>query len=293
MVSTDFAEEVDKLQRSCRDLKRRKQQFDDALRSASYVKRLGIAIFFLTGFGLIPALVGILFQSREFFMWSLGLGTLIGSLTWLGGSHLEKKRLREAPPPLSLEEKMFLKLYPVIEDLWNNYMKLTKKRRAEYVRKKVARKLSKVVERSLYDWSLASKELKLTMEVEQNLRLLKDNLRAVIENIQKGERIQDCFYLLIEFAKYLLDPRINSLKTLNELMSLFPKPKKVSLKERISRHPKFTHVKNITFGAVVAFIVGIVQIYLFDITVQNAFGQCVYAFFTTLLIIYSYRLVRR
>ena len=178
---------------------------------------------------------------------------------------------------------MFLKLFPIIEALYN-YLQLPEDKRGKVVPEKVIKGLGRV-ETDIHRWPSSIGDFEITKDIKGALISFTNSFRKLTKALKKAERVQDCLYILVEFARYLLNPQVQDLKLLNELTSVLP-DKEVSLILRVKKHPWFPHIKNWAIAGVVTVFTGIIQIQ-FGVSAQNIISNSLWVFFTTLLIIYT------
>lgn len=219
-------------------LNTRRELYRKATQRGNSISGLGAIIFFLSVIPIIP-LVLQKYLEIDFFH-SLSGGVLFGLFLIIIGQKINQRS--SAPPKLSIEEETFLN---VVESLKN--IETYQRQGIEFLRIEAAKELSKV-ERYLSEpsWSSYSLWQGLTKEVNENLRLLKRNLKEkLIPRITQGgeENVKTVYPVLEKLATYLLDPKVSELKDLNDSLSEL-KPilkEKVALIPFFDRHPNLRH----------------------------------------------------
>lgn len=220
----------------------RRKLHKKAIRRGNFFRWVGSVLFLFSLIPIIPGVIDFLFGPATFLFSWVG-GSIFGLLLERFGNRINRRV--HAPPGLILEEEDFLK---VVETLKN--IDTYQKEGIEFSKIEAIKNLSKVGEHIKEPaWSLYSLWKALTKDVNNNLRLLKQNLKErLIPNIEKGEKEDvDKAYAIIEvFAKYLLNPTISQLMALNDSMSDLKLPSLIVYAPSKSpslfdRHPKLRH----------------------------------------------------
>ena len=246
----------------------RRELHEKATRRGNSISGLGAVILFGSAIPIIPAILGV-FLEIDFLHSYIG-GMLFGLLLMVSGQIINRKV--SAPPSLSVNEKEFLKAFEVLKNL-DTYFK----NGIEFSKIEASKNLSKV-ERDMTEPSNGSRVLwnALTRDVNENLRLLKRNLKErLLPSISQGKQdeIKKAYSITEKIAEYLLNPTVSELKDLNESMSELRSyvEEKPPLVPFFERHPKLRHASVELIFGVVGFAVYYIGIEFLNISTDTAY----------------------
>ena len=262
MVSPELQEIYDKL-------KRKRELYTGATRVGNYIIFLGFVLLFSTVLLIFPKILEIFFGIDM--LYSTPLGFLLGIILMAIGLRKNAKTL--TPPSLSAEEVVFLKVFDALKDL-DMYLR---EKEVEFLKIEAAKKLSKV-ERSMYEPSASRRRLwgRLTRVIDENLRLLKRNLKQklipIIRNKEK-EEIMNVYPIVEELARYFVNPSLSHLADLNKSMvglSEYVEEKPLAI-PFFERYPKLRHVCFVLSFALLSYLMYYVGVELLGTSIENTY----------------------
>ena len=244
----------------------RRELHRKATRRGNSISGLGAVILFFSLFPIIPVILQVLFEID--FLFSYVGGLLFGLLLIMIGQMINRKT--SGPPSLSTEEREFLRVFEALRNL-DIYFK----KRIEFSRVEAAKQLSKV-EKDMSEPSSGVFWKALTGDVNENLRLLKGNLKErllpAITQGREGET-KKAYSITEKFAGYLLNPTASELKDLNKLISELP----LSVKEKaplmpfLERHPNLRHLSILFINGFSSFLAFYLGVNFLHISTDNAY----------------------
>ena len=231
------------------EIKTKQELYIKATRYGNSIRGLGALIFLLSIIPVIPIFLEEYYGIN--FLYSLLGGIIIGVLLMIIGQRINQKNLA---PPISVVEEMFLKAVDALKNI-ESY----KQRKIPFLRLEAAKNLSKIERRLvLPSYNQYPFWQGLAKEINENLRLLKQNFKEkIIPRIvhDSEEDIKNIYSILEEFAKYLLNPKLEKLKALNKSMSeLSPIQEEKTRLSLFERHPYMRHCFILITNALCGFI---------------------------------------
>lgn len=212
----------------------------DAIKLGSFITKLGNSIIILSFIFIFVPSTLIPLEPGSMLIGGFTLGIL---LLYIGQKVIDRKTHLA---PLSLEEQEFLNF---VDSL--NYIETFKKDGIEFSRIEATKILSEFV-KQLKEPNFEDKLWKnLTQEANENLRLLKKNIKEkLIPCIAQGKKGDtDKASLIIQgLAKYLLNPTVSEVKDLNKsMLELDSYPPEKSRLVPFFGHPYMYHVYFLIF----------------------------------------------
>ena len=251
-------------------LYKKRDAHEKATRLSNFISSLGFFIFYLSIIPFLPAFLQVLLNIELLYIWAACL--VVGFLLLIVGQRITAKNLLLAPS-LSPNEKVFLNVYDTLSKL-DNYCNNDG---IEFSRVEAKRCLSKV-EKALKEPARNTNYLwkALTKDIDEELRLLKRNIKEVIlPTLSKGKKedVEKVYSFIEKLAFYFLNPTLTSLKDLNEAVPKLPsfEEKRFTLISFLERYPKLRYACIEFIIVFISFIVYYIGVGFLNISVDNAY----------------------
>lgn len=246
-----------------------------AARTGNALSFLGTSFMFMSALPMIPIYLQMWFNVNMFITWPLcviGSGTLM-----IAGRQINRSR-GIVQPSTSAEERTFLGIYEVLRILEVYLQEGLPASKGEAVRK-----LRRINDDQLRgeDWKVGN--LKILREAAgDQLDLLKNGFeQKLIPTVAHGDDdIQNTYTILIDFANYLINPKMDRLVSINETMSKLPfteakLPIHLFWLRKLVAYPLVKHAVAVGVGLAICTLTYYVGTVFFKVSYENAFISAV------------------
>jgi len=249
---------------------------EQAARTGNALSFLGTSFMFMSALPMIPIYLQMWFNVNLFITWPLcilGSGTMM-----MAGRQINRSR-GIVQPSTSAEERTFLRIYEVLRILEVYLQESLPASKGEAMKK--LRRIDDELLRG-EDWKVG------------NLKILKETIGDQLESFKNGfekkliptvvhgddKNLQNTYSILIVFANYLINPKMDMLASVNDMISKLPftedKLPAYSLWVRkLVAYPAIKHAIAIGAGLAVCTLTYYIGTTSFNVSTENAFISAV------------------
>jgi hypothetical protein len=257
-------------------VQRKVRIYGRAARTGYILSLLGTALMFMSAIPMIPIYLQMWFDVSTFLTWPL---CVLGSgILMIAGRQINRSRgiIR---PSTCAEERTFLKIYEALRILEVYIQDELPASRGEAVRK--LRRVSNEMLRG-DDWKIGDL-LILKETVGYQIESLKNGFEGrLIPTIMRGDdqSIKKAYSILMDFANYLINPKIDKLVSINDMIGTLPytedrTPRWISLARKTMAYPLVKHVIVVGTGLAICILAYFIGTAFFYVSKENAFISAV------------------